>query len=139
MWRKITMSGVTVALNQVQKIPEVPIIPRRIVVQPHTWYTCPAGKKARVFGRIMCTGRGAASTVDFDFPEFTKYRWTGGTLDSTFDYLNNRPLSLANPDAIASEFPFEIELAAGESIQTNQNTGTNAEINLNAEVFETPA
>jgi len=41
--------------------------------------------------------------------------------------------------AVGVRFNFEIQLDAGETIDYDQNTGTNAELNFNAEVQETPA
>ena len=127
------MSGVTVGLNSVQKIPDVPIVPRRVVVQPRTWYTCPAGKKAFVRGSVACTGRGAAATADFKAGGEIMYRWTNAgpaTLDA-----NIVPRLLSTPQYAE----FLVELAAGEIIETVQDSGTNAEFNLFAEVKETPA
>jgi len=131
------MSGVTVALGTVQKLPQVPITPVRTVVQPTTWYTCPTGKKAIVKGRVACTGRGAAATSTFKARGETMFEWNqSGVPIVNVDYIN-RPRDLSDGSGGQYAF-FEIELAAGDIIQTIQNTGTNAEFNVFADVDETP-
>jgi len=125
------MSGVTVALNSVQKLPGVPIIPRATVIQPTSWYVCPAGKKAMVKGLCTCQGFGAASSGSLLIggTEIAQWENVGCELDNT------DPLNLCAD----RYFAFEVELEAGESIQTTQDTGTNAEFNLFGIVEETPA
>ena len=126
-----------ISRNQVQKIPTVEINDR-VVLQPNTWYTCPTGKKAIVKGSVQCTGLGAAATADFEVAGVTMFRWNNATQPTgSFDYLNSpRGLSTADGGQFAL---FEVELAAGEIIETTQNTGTNAEFNVWASVQETPA
>lgn len=129
------MVGVRQASNQVQKIPEFEINGRE-VVQPFTWYTCPAGKKARVSGSVQCTGRGAAATADFIAAGIIWFRWDRATA-ALGTYLDNpRTLTTLNGGQFAL---FTIDLAAGETILTDQSTGTNAEFNVFAKVQETPA
>lgn len=131
------MSGVTVPLGSVQKLPTIPITPVRTVVQPTTWYTCPAGKKAIVKGIVVCTGRGAAANADFRSRGEIMFSWIKNTaVIAGFDYINApRQLTTSNSGQYAF---FEVELAAGEIIQTTQNSGTNAEFNVFADVQETP-
>lgn len=127
------MPGVRNFSNTVQKIPEFEINDR-IVLQPKTWYTCPAGKKAIVSGRVQCTGLGAASTVDFLIAAVTMFRWVTGA--AIGDYLQNpRNLSTVNGGQFA--LFDDIELSAGNVILTTQNVGTNAEVNLWAKIQET--
>jgi len=133
------MVGVRQASNQVQKIPEFEINDR-VVVQPHTWYTCPAGKKAIVKGSVVCTGRGAAATADFDVASITMFRWNSAiliTATETQNYIDT-PLALTTFNGGQTAF-FDVELSAGDTIETNQNTGTNAEFNVFAKVQETAA
>jgi len=133
------MVGVRQASNQVQKIPEFEINDR-IVLQPHTWYTCPVEKKAIVKGTVVCTGRGAAATADFDVATITMFRWDKATIivpTETWDYLNT-PLELTTHKG-GQTARFDVELSAGDTIETNQNTGTNAEFNVFAKVQETAA
>lgn len=105
-------------------------------MQPHTWYTCPTGKVAKVKGQVQCTSRGAAATADFLAAGVVMFRWdTAGQHTFGENYLTApRGLSTANGGEFAL---FEIELSAGETILTDQNTGTNAEFNLWATVVET--
>jgi len=118
-------------LSAVQRIPEFEIN-GRVVIQPNTWYTCPVGKKARVKGQVQCTGRGAAATADFVAAGIIMYRWDGTA--AALDFAT-APRQLAD-DQFAD---FEVDLAAGDTIVTDQNTGTNAEFNVWAKVQETPA
>jgi len=118
-----------------QKIPEFDINDR-IVLQPHTWYTCPAGKKAIVKGSIQCTNRGAASTADFEAAGVTQFRWDRNTTPPVASWQDApRGLTTGNGGQFAF---FEVELSAGDIIETTQNSGTNAEFNVWAKVQETP-
>ena len=120
--------------NVAQKIPTVEIN-ARVVLQPHTWYTCPTGKKAIVKGRIQCTGRGAAANADFNVAGILMFQWDRNTSTPLPADDNPRGLTTADGGQLAH---FEIELSAGEIIETTQNTGTNAEFNVWASVQETP-
>jgi len=117
-----------------QKIPTFEIN-GRIVVQPNTWYTCPTGKKAIVKGSVQCTGRGAAANADFNAAGLLMFSWTRANTITT-DYIDApRNMTTENGGQLAF---FEVELAAGEIIETTQNTGTNAEFNVFASVQESP-
>ena len=111
-------------LTQVQKIPTQPIN-SRVVVQPNTFYTCPAGKKAVIVGKAVCTGLGAAASVRLNAAGIRIVEWqAAGTSDKVL--------------IINSYFSFEIQLAAGETLDSSQDAGTNGEVNVNAKVQETP-
>jgi hypothetical protein len=117
-------------LNQVQRVSELQIVDT-IVLQPHTWYTCPTGKRARVIGVVVCKNTGAAANARFRVAGEIYATWvaTGGTIE---------------PSLIVDLFPgviipFEVILEAGETIQTTQSTGTNAEFFIDAKVLELPA
>jgi len=104
----------------------------RVVLQPNTWYTCPAGKTAKVKGCIQCTGTGAAATADLIAAGIIIFRWLPAGFVESFQ---NGPRTLsADVDQFAE---FDINLSAGETIITDQNTGTNAEFNMFATVTET--
>jgi len=123
-----------ISRNQLQKIPEIQI-QGRVVLQPEVWYTCPAGKKAVIKGRIQCTGLGAAANASVQFAGVTMYTWLVTALN--LDYLI-APRELSVDD---DQFAFfeDVQLAAGETMETIQNTGTNSEFNVWAQVTETPA
>ena len=105
----------------------------RVVIQPETWYTCPAGKRAICKGRVQCTNVGAAAFASFLAAGTIMFQWGTGASGVGWE-LEPRQLS-----SIVDEFAlFDVELAAGEIIQTTQNTGTNAEFNLWMEVLELP-
>jgi len=130
----VNLAGRRGGLNSAQKIPEFDINDR-IVLQPHTWYTCPAGKKAIVSGKVQCTGRGAAATASFEMAGVIMYTWArstaaGGTADEF-------PRNLTDVNGGQFAFFDAIELSAGDIIETTQNTGTNAEFNVWAKVQET--
>jgi len=128
-------SGITVSYGTPSVIPEFEINDR-VVLQPNTWYTCPAGKKARVKGSVQCTGRGAAATADFIAAGVVMFRWNKSTAP-VGDYLE-APRGLTTQDG--GQFAeFEVDLAAGDTIVTDQNSGTNAEFNVWACVKESPA
>jgi len=116
-------------LGTPQTIPTIDI-KARVVLQPHTWYTCPTGKKAIVKGSATCTGTGAAANTTLRIGGVTVRRVlsAGGATNWWF-----RDLA---PDV---NFTFEGQLDAGEIIDTIQDAGTNAEWELIAEVQESPA
>jgi len=124
-----------ISRNQVQKIPTIEIN-GRVVLQPNTWYTCPAGKKAIVKGSVQCTGLGTAADASFESAGVVQFRWdqSGAVTGSYIDVP--RGLTVADGGQFAF---FEIELIATEFIRTIQNSGTNAEFNVWATVLETPA
>lgn len=120
-------------LGVAQKIPEFEINDR-IVVQPHTWYTCPAGKKAIVKGSVQCTGRGAAANAVFNAAGEIMFVWDNA-LNAVLSYIDT-PRGLST--TLGGQFAFfEVELSAGDIIETTQNVGTNAEFNVWAKVQET--
>jgi len=124
--------------NTANVLPEIAIT-GRVVLQPHTWYTCPTGKKAIIKGYVVCTGRGSASTVDLDLAGITEIRWTGATFSNDIDYDGVQRLNVSQLGNSHVKMTFAIQLAAGETVETNQNSGTNAEINMNANALELPA
>jgi len=125
-----------IAKTGVQQQIKIPISGRE-VIQPFTWYTCPAGKRAICKGMIQCTGRGAAANSDFNAAGTIMFSWTTAIAQTAGnDYLIvPRALSTFGGGQFAL---FEVELAAGEIIETTQNTGTNSEFNLWMEVLELP-
>lgn len=124
-----------ISRNQAQKIQSFEINDR-VVLQGHTWYTCPTGKKAIVKGRVQCTGRGAAADASFNAAGVEMFAWDRSTAVIGSSEDNPRALTTANGGQLAF---FEVELAAGDTITTTQNTGTNAEFNVWASVIETDA
>jgi len=125
-----------ISRNQSQKIQSFEINDR-IVLQPNTWYTCPTGKKAIVKGSVQCTNRGAAADASFEVAGVVMFRWDNTAVAPTNGYLDEpRGLSTANGGQLAL---FEVELSAADIIRTIQNTGTNAEFNVWADVIETDA
>ncbi len=123
------MTIVLTAKNAAQKIPTIPIF-GNVVVQPETWYTCPAGKKAIIKGTCVCSNTGAAAVADLEAAGVSIAEWqaTGGVFDPSV------PQDLAE----GTEYPFEVQLAAGESLITTQDSGSNANFKINAKVQETP-
>jgi len=130
-------SGVTVSYGTPSVIPEFEINDR-VVLQPNTWYTCPAGKKARVKGQVQCTSRGAAATATITIAGIIMFQWTFGTGHTSGDDYINTPRTLSTAAGGQLGF-FEVDLVAGDTIVTSQNSGTNAEFNLWACVKESPA
>lgn len=115
---------------------KIPISGRE-VLQPFTWYTCPAGKRAICKGNVKCTGRGAAGLAIFSQAGVQAFVWnriSAASADSTY-ILTPDILTTGNGGQTAF---FDVELAAGEFIQTSQDIGTNAEFELFMEVLELP-
>jgi len=116
----------------------------RTIIQPNIYYTCPAGKVATVKGQVKCTGTGAASEARFVVAGIIKIRWrTGGIGANVVVTAPSTPTLIQNAVVfdlpVNIEMPIEFALAAGENFETTQNSGTNAEFNVYAEVTESPA
>lgn len=120
----------TVTYNSYQKIIET-AINQRVVVQPYNWALCPAGHKAIVKGSAYCSGLGASTQSFFQV-----------------NGHENIPIRSVIPNgstnanmyeiAVGVVFPFEVELEAGDILESNQNNGTNAEWNIFGMVRLTP-
>jgi len=119
--------------NVSQRIQGTAINRRDVAAHPITYYTCPAGKKARCTGTIQCTGTGAAATVDFIVASVIMFRWIVAAFANS--YLDEPRTLSATDDQFAK---FDFTLAAGETVVSAQDAGTNAEINLFMNVIETP-
>lgn len=122
-------SGGTITYDSYKKI-QKKTLNGRIVVQPHTWYTCPPGKKAIVKGEATCTGIGAGATSNLNM---------AGEIIRQANNTTQRLQPWDNPVRTNIVFPFEIELDAGDIIETTQSEGTNAEWNITATIEETEA
>lgn len=127
------MVNSTTALNTRQKLQGVAINRRDTSGHPITYYTCPTGKKAHCKGQVVCTGTGAAATVDLLVAGEIMYRWIVAAF--TQGYLDS-PRTLSATDDQGALFDFY--LAAGETVVSAQNVGSNAEVNMFMVVEETP-
>lgn len=118
-------SSVTTTYDGYHRIQEIPLL-GRIVLQPHTWYTCPAGKRAIVNGVAACTSFGEqASKARLRAGGEIIRSCTATGVTGTVDVPVNEV------------FPFSVGLNSGQSIQTTQSVGTNAEWEINAFIMET--
>jgi len=133
-----------IAKTAIQKTPDLGINVR-IVLQPHTYYTCPAGKVARVQGRVTCTNTGAAAEARFLVNGVITNRWQNSVGSSrtqaqvldTFQFADDGFVDRVT--AINTYMTFDFILNAGESFSSDQNAGTNAEFNVFAKVTESPS
>jgi len=118
-----------ISRNPIQKQNERQLL-QNDVLQPTTYYTCPAGKIARIKGTWLCEDTGAAATVDLNAAgiSIAEVQATGGGTDP------NVPQDLAE----GLLFPFDIILVATETLDVSQNTGTNADTLINAVITESP-
>jgi len=133
-----------IAKTAIQKSPDIGIN-TRTVLQPNIYYTCPAGKVAKVKGRVTCTGTGAAAQGRFLIDGTITYRWENQVNpainmplvnDTDLFYSANQGL---RKTLINTYMTFEFTLNAGEDFSTDQDSGTNAEFNVFAEITESPA
>jgi len=117
-----------VSRNQVQKTNKRVIPLTNDVLQPTTWYTCPTGKIAILKGTCVCVDTGAGANCSLQFAGVTQYRWlaSGGLTDP------NQPLTMQEGIIIQ----FEAQLAAGDIVETIQDSGTNAQVKLQATIEE---
>lgn len=132
------MVGKTSSLNQVNVIPETPIIDNTTVT-PAVFYTCPTGKKALIKGEVRCVDRGAAANASFEAAGVVLAIW-----NTNVSHLSISSTYLDTPEGLTTSsggtvFPFEVELTAGQTIRGIQNSGSNAQFKINAKVKELPA
>jgi len=133
-----------IAKTAIQKNPSIGIN-INTTLQPHVYYTCPAGKVAKVKGTVSCISTGAGAEGRFLIDGVITYRWVlvpgGGSnyffprdLDTWKDVagvLRNAPINTFRS--------FEFTLNAGEDFNTDQDAGTNAQFKVFAEIVENPA
>jgi len=122
-----------ISRNQIQRIPTIALNVRKVLSggTDGDFYTCPTAKKALIKGIAVMTGFGAAGSVDLDVASIAIATWiTPGGITN-----NNNPFAMA----INISIPFEVQLDAGDILAYTQSSGTNAEMNINAEILETPA
>jgi len=131
------LSGVTVALNAIQKLPGVGII-QNTTVTPAVFYTCPAGKKAKITGTVRCVDRGAAANASFEAGGVVLAIWNQSAAQLSVNVNEN-----VTPESLSTSgggmlFHIDVDLTAGQTIRGIQNTGSNAQFKINAESVETP-
>ena len=119
-----------ISRTQVNTLPNIAINGRVFSGQPHTWYTCPTGKKAIVKGRTSCLQQGAATTMQLRAAGEDIAQWVVSSCVTD----NTNPFFLC----IGRYHDWEIELEAGDIIQTTQNSGDNAEFLMMANALELP-
>jgi len=132
------LSGVQVSTNAVSTIPETPII-QNTVLTPTIFYTCPAGKKAKITGFVRCVDRGAAANASFEAGGVVLFIWNTAAVQNTLQnsYITT-PEQLTTALGGQNAF-FEVTLIAGQTIRGIQNSGTNSQFKINAKVQESPA
>jgi len=118
-----------VSRNNIQKTNKRVIPWTNDVIQPTVWYTCPTGKIAILKGICTCVDTGAAADASLNAQGVRIAHWlaTGGVTDI------NDPLTGFKESIV---YPFQIELSAGGTIETVQDSGTNAQFKLQAEIEE---
>jgi len=116
-----------ISRNNIQKTNKRVISFTNDIVQPTTWYTCPTGKIAIVKGTCQCVSLGAAASTSLEFATVKYAGWSasGSTNTAQLDDL-----------LTAIKIEFEVKLAAGDTIVTDQASGTNAQFKLGAEIEE---
>ena len=119
-----------VSRNNIQKTNKRTIVSNDTSGYPITDYTCPAGKIAIIKGTMTCSSTGAAATVDLLAAGVSIAEWqaSGGASDI------NVPQALA----VLVAYPFTINLAATETMQRTQDSGTNANTTINIVIEEFP-
>jgi len=124
------MTSQLTSRNSLQRIPTFALNVRKVLSggTDGDFYTVPAGKRAVIKGTAVCTGLGAAATVDLDFNGLSFHTWdVAGSTEPA-----------QKTTIIQTVIPFIVELEAGQILSYDQNSGTNAEMNINARIQETP-
>jgi len=121
-----------ISRNQIQRLPTIALNVRKVLSggTDGDFYTVPTAKKATIKGTAICTGVGAAASVNLLAAGVIVATWlaSGGVASQ------NDPRNMI----VGIRFTFEFQLDAADILQYTQNTGTNAEMNINAEILETP-
>lgn len=118
-----------ISRNQIQKTNKRMIPFTNDVVQPTTWYTCPTGKVAIVRGSCACADTGAAANADLIINGVVYARWIASGGDTNRNGVLNNLLEALSIDFVAY-------LNAGDTIVTDQDSGTNAQFHFEAEIEE---
>jgi len=135
--------GTTIIPKTLQNLVGTSVIERRTVFDSNPYYTCPAGKKARVKARVQCTNTGASAKAWFQAALVNLVEWRQFTI-STSSYGasgENNVVGASNATYLMQGTYSNIEfiLNAGEYVQTPQDGGfTNAEFNVNMDITELP-
>jgi len=121
---------VIVPRNQVQRSNKRALFQQDTASHPITYYTCPANKIAIITGTWQCLDTGAAAVVDLNINAISiaEVQATGGGTDPSV------PQDLAE----GLLFPFKVTLAATDTFNTSQDSGTNANTEIIAEIEEFP-
>jgi len=121
------MVGRITARNTSQKIGTSQLLIRR-TLSPFTFYTCPAGKRAIIKGVASCDQTGSAAQVRLKVNNIIILEWrsTGGD--------PNKPQELRVGDG----GNLDVEVEENQSLIYDQNAGTNATMDINAKIQETP-
>lgn len=127
------MTSVLVARNVAQKLGKtiVEVASPTITGSRITIYTCPAGKTARIVGRMVVSTTGGGNVADLMFRDNSIAEWqaTGGVFDP------NVPQDLAE----GTQVTFDEVLVAGELVELAQDASTNANFIGCLEIEERPA
>ena len=127
-------------LGSLQKIPWNVIINDRKVLQPHTWYTCPTGKKAFAKATLSCDSTGASSEAYLEVNGVRIRKWGagGGLSGYGTNAITGAGAGLSGKMPENTLAVIEFSLNAGETIETTQDGGfTNASFNVLLEIQET--
>lgn len=124
-----------------ESLTEKPLVGTALSSATNTIYTCPLGKKARIFGQVLLDGYGAASLValqidsspieEWQIPDFgtsTSYDAVSG--DSYFGKAIGQSFSQYR------KRPIDIKVAAGQVLKKTQNIGDNATLYYSLKVME---
>jgi len=108
------------------------------VVTPFIYYTCPAGKRAKIKGWIRCVDRGGATIARFEAAGIRLFAWNTAASQATVaNTYEDRPESLTT-SAGGKIANIDLVLEAGEDIRATQNAFTNAQFKINVTVKELP-
>jgi len=109
-----------------------------IVVQPHVWFICGVGKRARVTGWAVCRDRGASSIARVEIAGIRTYEWNTAisliSINANWE-ITPKGLTTFRGGMLAW---IDVVLQAGETIETTQNSGVNAEFDLYLTIEELP-
>jgi len=121
-----------ISRNTSQKIPQFSLNERKTLSggTDGDFYTVPTGKKAIIEGRAVCTGLGAAATVELEVETVSIQQW-----DATASQFGPNQ----DPKSVDVFTDFIVELNAGEILRYTQNTGTNSEMNVFLRIQESSA
>jgi len=130
--------------SQAELMSSRPLVGTALSSATNTIYTCPTGKKARVFGQVVLDNYGAASVVALSIDAVPAEQWiisvlSGGVVSGDYDATGAAGTFASWVTQSRSSYrkrEIDIQLDEGQSLVKTQNIGDNATLYYTLKVQE---